>query len=216
MGGFGSGRPGTGRSTVEACRSIDVNRLHKAGCLQPGWAGGWQWTRDGTKVASIELRAESSRLHLSYRVRTDGGDWRDVTETVPVVRVSCPFGGTRPYFVCPGVVNGRPCDRRVAKVYGAGQYFVCRHCYRLVYSSQREGTWDRAVRRAGKIRGRIGGDRYDSDTVPRRPKGMWRRTYNRLRQEIVDADTLADEALAIETARLLARVSPKAKRSFWP
>ena len=50
MGGFGSGRPsGSGRDTVEACRAIDVNRLHKAGCLRAGWAGGWQWTRDGEK-----------------------------------------------------------------------------------------------------------------------------------------------------------------------
>ena len=60
MGGFGSGRPsGSGRGTVEACRSIDVNRLHKTGCLRAGWAGGWQWTRDGEKVASINLRAET-------------------------------------------------------------------------------------------------------------------------------------------------------------
>ena len=45
MGGLGSGRPsGSGRSTVEACRSIDVNRLHREGCLRPGWGGGWQWT----------------------------------------------------------------------------------------------------------------------------------------------------------------------------
>jgi hypothetical protein len=31
------------------CRSIDVNRLHKTGCLRPGWAGGWQWTRDSER-----------------------------------------------------------------------------------------------------------------------------------------------------------------------
>jgi hypothetical protein len=41
MGGFGSGRPrGTGRDTVEASRSIDVNRLHREGCLHHGWIGG--------------------------------------------------------------------------------------------------------------------------------------------------------------------------------
>lgn len=75
MGGFGSRRPsGSGRDTVEACRSIDVNRRHKPGCLQPGWWGGWQWTRDGEKVASISLRAEFDRLHLSYRVRVGGGE----------------------------------------------------------------------------------------------------------------------------------------------
>jgi hypothetical protein len=45
---------------------------------------------------------------------------------------------------------------------------------------------------------------------------MWQRTYNRLRNQIVDADTVADEAFAIAAARVLARSSPKAKRSFWP
>jgi len=38
MGGIGSGRPGgSGRDTVEACRSINVNRLHREGCLRAGW-----------------------------------------------------------------------------------------------------------------------------------------------------------------------------------
>ncbi len=43
MGGIGSGRPsGSGRDTVEACRSLDANRLHREGCLPAGWVGGWQ------------------------------------------------------------------------------------------------------------------------------------------------------------------------------
>ena len=98
MGGFGSGRPsGSGRGTVEDCRLIDVNRLHKTGCLRAGWVGGCQWTRDGEKVASINLRAETDRLHLSYRVRVGGGEWEDVDETVRIVRAACRFGGARPY-----------------------------------------------------------------------------------------------------------------------
>ena len=159
MGGFGSGRPsGSGRATVEACRSIDVNRLHREGCLRAGWAGSWQWTRDGEQVASINLRAEHDRLHLTYRVRIGGGDWEDVAETVRIVRVACRFGGARPYFICPGVVNGVPCGRRVAKLHGPGRYFLCRHCYRLAHASQSEGELDRALRRANKIRQRLGGD----------------------------------------------------------
>src|SRR3954468_6130263 len=50
---------------------------------------------------------------VTYRVRIGHGDWQDVAETVRIVRTACRFGGSRPYFVCPGIVNGVACDRRV-------------------------------------------------------------------------------------------------------
>ena len=127
MGGLGSGRPaGFGRDKVESCRFIDVYKLHREGCLKSGWRGGWQWSQDGEKVASINLRTEDSFLHLSFRARVGGGVWEDVEETVRIDRVSCQFGGSRPYFICPGVT----CGRRVAKLHGAGRYFLCRHAER--------------------------------------------------------------------------------------
>jgi len=217
MGGFGSGRPsGSGRGTVEACRSIDVNRLHREGCLRAGWMGGWQWTRDGEKVAAINLRAENERLHLSYRVRISGGEWEDVAETVRIVRVACRFGGARPYFICPGVVNGIACERRVAKLHGPGRYFLCRHCYRLAHASQGEGEWDRTLRRANKIKQRLGGDPGMAAPFPPKPKGMWWRTYERLRERAFDDEMRADEAFALRAERLLARIdNPKRKRRFW-
>lgn len=218
MGGIGSGRPsGLGRDTVETCRAIDVNRLNREGCLQPGWSGGWQWSRDGEKVASINLRAEEDRLHLTYRARVAGGDWEDVDETVHIVRVPCRFGGTRPYFICPGVVNGIPCGRRVVKLHGSGRYFLCRHCYRLAHASQSEGAWDRALRRANKIRMRLGSEPGMASPFPSRPKGMWGRTYERLREEVFEAERFADEAFLIQAEKLLTRIdNPKRKRTFWP
>ncbi len=218
MGGFGSGRPGgSGRNTVESCRSIDVNRLHREGCLEPGWWGGLQWTRDGENVASITLRAEDDRLRLSYRLRVGDGAWEDVTESVQIVSDPCCFGGTRPYFICPGVVNGSACGRRVAKLYGPGRYFLCRHCYRLAYASQSEGPWDRTLRKANKIRMRLGGDPGMAAPFPQRPKGMWGRTYDRLRDNTFEAEMLADQIFVIRTERLLARLDgAKRKRRFWP
>jgi hypothetical protein len=218
MGGFGSGRPsGSGRNTVEASRSIDVNRLQRGGCLRPGWMGSWQWTRDGEKVASINLRAEHDRLNLTYRVRMCGGEWEGVAETVRIVRVPCRFGGTRPYFICPGVVNGIACGRRVAKLHGPGRYFLCRHCYHLANASQSEGREDRALRRANKIRRGLGGESGTAGPFPPKPKGMWRRTYERLREAAMHAEMHADEAFALQAKRLLARIdNPKRKRSFWP
>jgi hypothetical protein len=206
MGGFGSGRRGgTGRSTVEECCSLDVNRLHREGCLRLGWSGIRQWTRDGELVAQIGLRSELDRLHLTYRVRIGGGDWESIDEYVRIVRVACRYGGSRPYFICPGVMNGRACGRRVAKLYHDGRYFLCRHCYRLAYASQSEGVWDRALRRANKIRERLGGDPGIASQFPRRPKGVWRRTYKRLHKQAIEKETRADELILARFARILPR-----------
>jgi len=217
MGGLGSGRPaGLGRDRVEFCRSLDVNRLQKTGCLSTGWSGGWQWTRDGEKVAWINLRAEADRLHLAYRVGIAGGEWQNVEEAVRIIRVACRLGGARSYFICPGVVNGVACGRRVAKLHGPGRYFLCRHCYRLAHASQNENAWDRALRRANKIRQRLGGDPGMAAPFPKKPKGMWRRTYEQLREQAFEAEMLADEAFAISAERLLARINnPKRKRTPW-
>jgi hypothetical protein len=218
MGGFGSGRPsGTGRSKVEECRSLDVNRLHREGCLRPGWAGNWQWTRGGERVAWIGLRAERDCLNLDYRVRSGGGsDWADIAENIRVVHVGCRHGGSRPFFICPGVVNPRVCGRRVAKLFAAGRFFLCRHCYRLAYASQSESELDRALRRANKIRRQLGGEPGMASRFPERPKGMWRRTYDRLHERAFKIEMRAEEFMDLSLTHLAARIdTSNRKRRFW-
>jgi hypothetical protein len=207
MGGLGSGRrSGWGRGAVEARRSIDVNRLHREGCLRAGWVGALQWTRDGEKMALIKLCAGQDRLDLAYHVRVGGGEWKDVAETIGIARVPCHFGGTRPYFICPA------CRRRVAKLHGPDRYFRCRRCCRLAHASQSENARDRALRRATKVRQRLGGEPSMAAPFPPKPKGMWPRTYECLRERAFEAETRAEEAFAHEAERLLARIN-KADRS---
>jgi hypothetical protein len=197
----------------EGCRSLDVNRLHREGCLHPGWCGDWEWKQDGERMAWISMRAKEGRLVLSYNYRRQGDEWQSVEEPIPIVCAPCRFGGTRPYFRCPGVENGIACGRRVAKLYGPGKYFLCRHCYRLAYASQSEGEGDRALRRANRIRMRLGGDPGMASPFPRRPKGMWRRTYARLQNEVIEAEMLADWAFAVRAERLLAQIDNRQRRS---
>ncbi|MBZ0254142.1 MAG: hypothetical protein K8I02_12450, partial [Candidatus Methylomirabilis sp.] len=113
---------------MESVRALDVNRLHRTGCLAPGWQGGWEWRQGGVREAWITLESNRDRLVLTYRVRTPGEEWQDVRESVPIARVPCRFGGTRPYFLCPGAWNGAVCGRRAVKLYGAGRFFLCRRC----------------------------------------------------------------------------------------
>jgi hypothetical protein len=54
------------------------------------------------------------------------------------------------WFICPLVVNDRPCRRRVAKLYGAGKYFGCRTCKGLAYESSQEAH--RSERVEGMLR----------------------------------------------------------------
>lgn len=222
MGGLGSGRSsGGGRVTAEACRSIDVNRLRREGVLSAGWSGGWEWKRNGERVSSIWMRGGEDRIVLSYRSRIGSEDWQDVEEPIPIRWMPCRYGGRRPYFVCPGIVNGVACGRQVVKLYCAGRYYRCRGCYRLTYASRSEDSCDRALRRANKIRMRLGGEPGYEAMIPRRPKGMWRSTYDRLFEAVIDNDARAEERLTRMAAMLLdldqrlETSTRKPKKGYW-
>jgi hypothetical protein len=107
-----------------------------------------------------------------------------VKEPVPLEWTPCNFGGERPWFVCPGA----GCGRRVAVLYGPGRYFLCRHCYGLSYQSQREDKMHRALRRAQKIRQRLGGTANMMEPFPDKPNGMHHDTYLRLFWEHHEAE----------------------------
>lgn len=82
------------------------------------------------------------------------------------------FGGYRRWFLCPR------CSARVVGVFSAGKYFVCRHCADLAYSSRREDSGLRALRRGNKIIRRLGGD-PDDEYYPDNPKHMHWKTDER-------------------------------------
>lgn len=210
MGGYGSGRPG-GKPKAEHFYSIDVNRLYRAGHLEPGHAGGWQWTRDGEKVASIGTRHEAGRLMLVYSFTRQGNESVDITEPITVVWLPCHFGGKRPFFICPGVVNGRACNRQVAKLYLGQGYFLCRHCNRLTYACRSETRVDRMQRAANKRRVAMGGEPGMGSFV-RKPKGMHWATYWRHIDKIDTADHAAD----LEFIQFVQRRFPGMTGDFLP
>jgi hypothetical protein len=181
---------------------LDINQLSEKGCLRPGWSGSFQWI-NGNDMASINLRAEAERLHLSYIMRVRGGEWEDVAEVISIVHLPCRFGGSRAYFNCPGPGDGSNCGRRTIKLNLSSRYFLCRHCNQLAYASQYEQPWQRTHRRASKLKQRLGIDVGIGDPFPEKPKGMWTRTYSCLLDEILEAEILAYEAQANMLKRLV-------------
>jgi hypothetical protein len=206
MGGLGSGRrKDRARKTVESYLMLDANQLSEKGCLRPGCSSTCQWIVNN-EVASINLRAEAERLHLRYTVRVGDGEREDMAETIPVVYLPCRFGGSRAYFICPGLGDGTDCGRRMTKLHLSRRYFLCRHCNQLAYASQYEQPWKRAFRRASKLKQRLGIDVGIDELFPDKPKGMWVRTYGSLLDEILQAEILSNEAQANMIKRLLAQV----------
>ncbi|MDF1669201.1 MAG: hypothetical protein P1U83_06275 [Roseovarius sp.] len=191
MGGYGSGRTGY-KQKAEDCRSLDVNRMHREGCLNPGWRGSWVWSVSGEEVGRIDCAAQTGKLVLNYHVRQYGEEWERIEQSVGLTHVDCHFGNSRPYFRCPGVVNGQHCGRRVGKLFAGGRYFLCRHCYDVGYSSQSVERYDRMLRRANNLRMALGGEPGTANWIAPKPKGMWQRTYQRKRFEIEWCESQAD------------------------
>ena len=162
---------------------LDVNQLSEKGCLRPGCSSTCRWIV-GNEVVSINLRAETERLHLRYTVRARDGGCEEMAETIPIVHLSWRFGGSRSYFICPGPGDGTYCGRRIIKLHLSRRYFLCRDCNRLTYASQYEQPWERALRRASRLKQRLGINIGITEPLPDKPRGMWVRTYGYLLNEI--------------------------------
>jgi hypothetical protein len=147
MGGVGSGRHWRWdeKATTESMRSFDIRRWAREGLLVSGHTFGWQWSRDGKQVASINVDVQAGAVQLRYRARQSGEDWQDMNYAVRLLSQPCHLGGVRQWFECPA----QGCGKRVAILYG-GKVFACRHCHQLVYPSQREEDWQRAFTKVEK------------------------------------------------------------------
>jgi hypothetical protein len=183
MGGVGSGSwyRFNKKTTTDECRSLDVHRLHREGLLKSGRLFSLSWSRAGQEIASIGALVEgvdqAERVVLLFRHRRSPSvDWKEVQEPVDLAWTACNFGGQRPWFICPGA----GCGRRVAILYGPERYFLCRHCYDLVYQSQRDNGIYRALHRAQYIRRQLGGSANMTQPFPEKPKGMHWSTYEPL------------------------------------
>ena len=191
MGGSGSGNwyRLDSKTLAEHCMSLDVRQLNRKGCLEPWQGGSLEW-QNGCNIV-IETKPEA--IELFYGISRNEQPREDVHIKVPLSWSSCNYGGKRPWFICPG----KGCGKRVAKLYLAGKYFLCRHCHDLVYSSQRERKEFRLLNRVHKICQRLGSNNYDYLCVEPepKPKGMHQATYDKLIERAQDLECEAKRAM---------------------
>lgn len=196
-----------GGGTIEGGRSLDVMTLRRAGYLAGGRLGGWQWTYSDGRTASIGVVGGKDAITLNYRIQTNGQDWQSVEQRVPICWTPCRLGGERPWFICDVRANGVYCGRSVAKLYGAGRLFACRHCYRLGYASQRGGPMDRAHQRLASLHRKLKAN-YSGPDMPPPPKPKWMRwkSYSRIAKQIEAGQDHLNAVFVAGSERLLVRL----------
>ena len=191
MGGFGSGNYYRYKKTnLDDARVLDISRMVKTGAiLQSGHTcGAWIWTdkSTGEEVSRIGYEANTTQLscpflRLQYTFTSSG---KKLDYKVPLSITRPHYGGQRFWFICP--VKGK----RASKLYlpYGGDMFASRHAYRLLYGSQTESHYDRALRKKWKLLDKLD-DRFD---FPVRPKGMHETTYNSIVKEYLRQDFICD------------------------
>jgi hypothetical protein len=185
-----SGRP-RHRNICESCLAIDVRQLHREGRLLAYQSFPLSWRCDGQPFGSIRVNTDHDLLILRFQIKEVGdASFNLIEQRVPIVWTACALGGRRPWLFCNAESAGISCNHRVAKIYlGGGPVFACRRCHSLSYSSQSSSPFHRDIAKAMKIRMKLGGSPNLLEPFPARPKGLHKRTYERLRKIHDEADS---------------------------
>ena len=136
--------------------------------------GSIKWTNLGLSECALEYTYKASTLGISYAVKAPQTASETVSEHIFIDRTTCNYGGTRTWFSCPA------CNARKAILYCASKRFLCRQCYGLNYGSQNEVYTDRMIRKARKLRSKMGASMDLQQPISERPQGMYRTTFERL------------------------------------
>jgi len=108
-----------------------------------------KWTNLGLSECALGYTYKYS-VGISYAAKTPQTASETVSEHIFIDRTTCNYGGTRTWFLCPA------CNARKAILYCASKRFLCRQCYGLNYTCQNEVYADQIIRKARKLRSKLG------------------------------------------------------------
>ena len=97
------------------------------------------WGDNGSRgriSAEVSIWGEDKYVRFTYTQTESNGEKKEFDYKVPIVETPCHFGGTRFWFKCFLYKNGKCCGKRVGVLYKDGDWFGCRSCYELTYSSR--------------------------------------------------------------------------------
>jgi hypothetical protein len=153
---------------TEDCYPLAMSQLTRAGLFQHR-AILLQYTRGDKAIFDMSVTANVGAvgqrfIELSYT--TCAGEPTLQRASLETTRPH--YGGSRLWFSCPD------CERRASRLYlpRMEARFACRRCHGLAYRCQRESDFDRTLRRARKVRARLGGSRDLLVPFPHKPKWM--------------------------------------------
>lgn len=196
MGGFGSGFQLAAKGTTA---ETDCLHIREWANRAPGLELSYRLTRGGWfELGKVRIQTGHASIALTF-TPPDSAAWQ---QTIRIARTPCTLGGSRPWFACPC------CWRHCATLYRGRYGYACRTCNQLNYPSTREKRGDRAVRRADKIRARLGWTPGIAFGHGPKPKGMHWRTFQRL---VAEHDRYADTyagATWQELQKIYARCAP--------
>jgi hypothetical protein len=196
MGGYGSGRCST-TAKIDAGLKLNINKLKNDGMLElNSWRSGrLKWSNVCTDEETASIGYETNTLNpndMWIRVHyTHTSYWDDEPDKmdykIKLETTQPNYGGKRLWFICPLT------QKRAAVLFSpsGSKWFASRHAFNLKYQSQSRSAHDRAIDRMWKLKNKLGGEEYWH-----KPKGMHWKTYERMVEEIDDAEDLCDGYLA--------------------
>ena len=164
------------RLTVEelATDCMHVRDLNKAGALDGEWV---TFRRPEFRWPAVrKMRAARYLVLIEMYNQT-------VPQQIRISWTRCHLSGWRPWMHCPY------CEKRVAKLLKSMGGYCCRACIgNPLYACQAKSTYGRRHFEICKIRLQLSGNASLLEPFPERPRGMHRKTYNRLKARALNLE----------------------------
>jgi hypothetical protein len=164
------------RPTIELMPAININELRHA---IPRYSNDtYEPDVFGLKYPQIaRLRLSTFRLEIT--------DYSGRIQCFHIRWARTGFGRHRPILLC------NSCGRGAIRLFVCYGTYACRHCHRALYASQKNNQIGRKRLQASKLRLQLGTLPDICEPMPSKPKWIRRRTYQRLRSQILALETKA-------------------------